>query len=562
MTGRWRYPAVILALVLVVIWALGLLLWTLTQRHAYALLSEEGTHLAASIQASTLHGLRRVRASQDGLLERLKMHAAWLDTVLTGNPGRDGPLIAELSQREDLDVVALYDDALRPLVWTDGLPPGRGIKPRWHAGPPREPGSASCPEACGPLIGLLAQMKRSGDKDRAFDMWRWHHGWRRTGPAPVGYARRRSFGGFVFLRASPDLTRRTLDFESFQSLLENLALTKKVRDIALTDAQGLILFATDRGRIGTAWEAPDPGARLLVVSEPFPMGTDGAGTLHIALTTEDARQILSTARRNLIVLSAAASMIGVSGLLAVFTMERRHRTRMDAMRDSLYQQERLADLGRMAAGVAHEIRNPLNSLGLMAQRLSRATGQGEGNVEELSVLMRREIARLDRTVETIVDLARAPSSTKKTVDLRDLLERVVMLYRSEAEDRGINVALDSSASVSIGADADRLHQAVGNLVRNALAAAPTGSTVAIALEMRHGFACITVKDSGAGFSEEARTKGIEAFYSTKQRGLGLGLTLARRVAQDHGGSLHVANREEGGAMVQIRLPLSHKESTQ
>ncbi len=555
-TAAWIYPAVVLSVLLSVVWGLDLVLWKVTERQAFALLREEGMHLAASIRASTLHGLRRVHLSQAGLLDRLKATAAWLDTTLTGDPRRDGPLIAQLSEREDLDLVALYDEELRPIVWTEPRHP-RGPRPiRWFVGPPPDPLAPSCPEACGPLIGLLAQLERSGETDRAFDLWRWRHGWRRPEPSPVGYARRRVRGGFVFLRASPDLTRRTLDVESFQALLENLSLTKKVREVALTDDEGVILFANDRSRIGTLWQEPDPANRFLVVREPFPMGVEGTGTLWIVLTTDDARQILSTTKRNLSVLSMAASAVGMIGVLAVFALERRHRARVEAMRDALHAQERLADLGRMAAGVAHEIRNPLNALGLMAQRIARTSHGNDPSLGEMARLMRQEIARLDRTVEAITAMARPSAGPRGPVDLVELVHGIAALYESEASERGVRIVTKGDAPVYVEGNPDRLHQALGNLVRNAIDVAPPGTEVTLSVDTGDGRATLVVEDEGPGFSPEVLSKALDAFYSTKPRGLGLGLTLASQVVHEHGGTLRLLNRQCGGGRVEVLLPIS------
>ena len=345
---RWRigaYPVAALFTVLVVIVALSVVLSALTKRHVYQLLSEEGAHLASSIRASTLHGLQRMRSSQEELVRKLQVQAARLDTMLTGDPWHDGPMIAEIGEREDLDIIAVYDRALQPLVWTGPRSPHHPRGPRWDAGPPRGRSQPPSPEVCGPLVSLMSGFLLSGQDEQTFDLWGWHHGWHGSGPRPIGYAARRGEGGALFLRTTPDLVRRTLDVASFQGLLDNLALTQKVSSIAVTDPDGMVVFSTHRELIGKEWVEPPPDARLLVVDDPFPLGSDTVGRLHIAMTTDDARQVLAGARRNLVILSTAASLVGIMGLLSVFAVERRHRTRVEAMREALHQQEaRLKDM--------------------------------------------------------------------------------------------------------------------------------------------------------------------------------------------------------------------------
>jgi signal transduction histidine kinase len=354
--------------------------------------------------------------------------------------------------------------------------------------------------------------------------------------------------------------RRTLDVESFQGLLDNLALTRKVHGIAVTDADGVVVFSTERDQIGSPWRDPPSDANLLMVNDRFPLGTGADGTLRIALTTDDARQVLAAARRNLTVLSTAASLIGVIGLLSVFGVERRHQARVDAMQDALHQQERLADLGRMAATVAHEIRNPLNALGLTAQRLERrASGEGDpSDVHELSGLMRQEIDRLDRTVETFLNLARPASTTRRLTDLNEICGSVVSLYHAEAESLGVTLShKPAPESLPAHVDPDQVHQAVSNLIRNAMDATPRGGVIVIGARNMGNAAVLWVEDGGPGFSPEALEQATDAFYSTKARGMGLGLTFADRVARDHGGTLMVSNRAKG-AVVELHIALSRK----
>lgn len=548
------YPLVGLAVVVAVIVTLSVVLGRLASQNAYALLAEEGSHLAASIKASTLHGLGRMQVSQGELIRRLRAQADWLDSTLTGDPALDGPLIAQMGERGDADLVAVYDTQLRPLIWTEGPPRRRGGAPGWEAGPFRGP-PAMCPDVCGPLAALMRDFYAAGEHERAFDTWRWHHGASRAGSPPIAYARRREKGGVIFLRATPDLTRRMLDVESFQDLLDNLALARKVHSIAVTTQGGEVLFSTQRSQIGAPWRPPPADARLLTVTEPFPLDRDAMGTLRIVLTTEDARAVLRTASRNLAILTVAASLVGVAGLVAVFGVERHHQARVHAMREALHQQERLADLGRMAATVAHEIRNPLNAMGLTAQRLARLPGDGHGaEVAELAGIIRQEVARLDRTVESFLNLARAPSAARTVVSLDQIARSVRSLYESEAHDKGVKLEYDPGEAAVEG-DADRLHQAVSNLVRNAIDASGVGKTVRILLAAEEALAVLRVEDEGPGFPPGMLDHTAGAFFTTKTRGMGLGLMLADRVAREHGGSLRIGQRDPG-AFAELRIPLA------
>jgi two-component system, NtrC family, sensor histidine kinase HydH len=215
--------------------------------------------------------------------------------------------------------------------------------------------------------------------------------------------------------------------------------------------------------------------------------------------------------------------------------------------------ERLAAVGQLAAGVAHEIRNPLTSIKMLIQagREDPATGLTE---EDLQVI-EREIRRLERSLQTFLDFARPPRLERRQQDLVCLIEHTLALIRGRAEKQHVSLAWQRPPGpVRIEADGEQLQQVLVNLLLNALDALPRGGTIELTLRPFGSKIEVTVRDSGTGISADVLPRLFQPFASSKETGLGLGLVVSRRIIEDHGGRLLAHNRPEGGAEFVFVLP--------
>jgi signal transduction histidine kinase len=229
--------------------------------------------------------------------------------------------------------------------------------------------------------------------------------------------------------------------------------------------------------------------------------------------------------------------------------ERRHRERY------LRRAEQMMALGQVAAGVAHELRNPLTAIkGLIQLNLRRATASAVP-AEDLAVI-EHEIRRMERTLQTFLDFARPPKPDRRLLDLGETVERVFSLVSGRARKQNVGlILLRRDAPVLAEADQDQLQQLVLNLVLNALDAMPAGGTIEVELHPpRDGLVELYVRDTGPGVSPEVFPKVFETFVSSKETGVGLGLPVSKRIAEDHGGSLSTYNLPGAGACFVLRLP--------
>jgi two-component system sensor histidine kinase HydH len=224
--------------------------------------------------------------------------------------------------------------------------------------------------------------------------------------------------------------------------------------------------------------------------------------------------------------------------------------------------ERLAALGQLAAGLAHEVRNPLTSIKLLVQTTLEDPDAGGLTNAELE-LIEQEVLRVERSLQSFLDYARPPRLERTACDLERIVKVVWSLVRARAEQQGVTLEVSAPPEpVVIDADAALLRQVVLNLALNALDAMPDGGVVRARL---HWVGPDTVElrltDTGPGIRADVLPRLFEPFTSSKETGLGLGLVISRRIVEDHGGTIEAGNGPDGGACLVVRLPRRHQENS-
>jgi signal transduction histidine kinase len=225
--------------------------------------------------------------------------------------------------------------------------------------------------------------------------------------------------------------------------------------------------------------------------------------------------------------------------------------------------EQLAAVGQLAAGMAHELRNPLTSMKILVQGAMAAPG-GEGggawaspglSGRDLAVL-EEEITRLEGLVQSFLDFARPPEPQKRLVDLGPLVAQAVAFVAGRAATASARVeTLAPPTPVRAAVDPGQFRQMLLNLLLNALDAQPTGGAISVRLEGEAGgWVKLQVADSGCGLPAALGERIFEPFTTTKETGLGLGLSICRRIAAAHGGTITGAGKPGGGAVFTVQLP--------
>jgi two-component system sensor histidine kinase HydH len=218
--------------------------------------------------------------------------------------------------------------------------------------------------------------------------------------------------------------------------------------------------------------------------------------------------------------------------------------------------EQLAAVGQVAAGVAHELRNPLTSVKMLVQTGLEGEPAGGLPAEDLAII-EHEIRRMEACIQTFLDFARPPNSERRRTDLLAIVRRAVVLLEGRARRQNITIKTDlPPGMVELLIDGEQIHQVLVNLLLNALDAMPLGGTIRLVVRSvgDPSRVNVSIHDTGPGIAAPILARLFEPFVSGKETGLGLGLSISRRLLEAHGGSITGENSSEGGAVFTFALP--------
>lgn len=226
---------------------------------------------------------------------------------------------------------------------------------------------------------------------------------------------------------------------------------------------------------------------------------------------------------------------------------------------------RLAAVGRLTAGVGHEVKNPINAmvvhLELLKSKLAGTDGLAMNGAQRHVEILAGEMQRLDRVVETLADFSRPMELHLEDRDLRDVVAAVLELTGAEMEENGVRVLIDVPGEPVVSrVDAELMQQALLNLMLNGMQAMPSGGTMRISMRREHHFAVVQVADAGEGIPQEVLPRIFDLYFTTKAKGSGIGLAMTYRILQMHGGAMEVRSSTDGalrerGTTFTLRLPL-------
>lgn len=234
-------------------------------------------------------------------------------------------------------------------------------------------------------------------------------------------------------------------------------------------------------------------------------------------------------------------------------------TEVSRLELQLRRADKLAALGTLAAGVAHEVKNPLHALGLNLHLLAEELGSTRPSLEEVRSyldILRSEVQRLHRIVENFLRFAKPSIPEVKPLDLNGLVERVLSLVAFEAADHGVTIDIEFDPALeTVPGDEGQLAQVFLNLTINALQAMPSGGTLTVITQRRNGWAEAIVKDTGEGIKQEVLPHVFDPYFTTRPGGVGLGLAVVHRIVEGHHGTIDVESEAGKGTMMIVRLPL-------
>jgi two-component system sensor histidine kinase HydH len=223
------------------------------------------------------------------------------------------------------------------------------------------------------------------------------------------------------------------------------------------------------------------------------------------------------------------------------------------MEIQLERSRRMAALGKMAAGIAHEIRNPLGTLRGFAQFFGSKPGTAEDN-RKYSNLMISEIDRLNLTVSGLLQFSRPREPQLQQVSVDALFAKTIMLMEADLADNDIEFSCQINTGVTLTADPDLLLQVLMNLLKNSINASSSGAKISLKCEDDDHHVRISVSDSGSGMSESEREKMFDPFFTTTRTGTGLGLAVSHQIIDQHQGTFEVVTEKDKGTTITMVLP--------
>jgi signal transduction histidine kinase len=316
---------------------------------------------------------------------------------------------------------------------------------------------------------------------------------------------------------------------------------------------GTMAIANDNIKVGER--------EYLMVMAPLTMEGRPAGIVRVGFERDRMDQILERNRHFLFISMGFIVLAGLFSLWFVFQNQKRHLARIAEMRKRLEQSERLSSLGQLAAGVAHEIRNPLNAISMASQRLQREYLPCEEEKTQefgrLTGVIRDEIRRLNVIIEDFLTFSRSRRLELREFSLTEVVQKLVRLMGEEARARGISLSVKSMQdSLMVPMDVDKLQQALINIIKNAIESIEGSGSIDIVVERQAGErAVIRVSDTGSGLAPEEVGKIFDPDYTTKEKGLGLGLPIAHEIIRGHGGTIRVQSGVGQGTTFEIVLPM-------
>lgn len=295
-----------------------------------------------------------------------------------------------------------------------------------------------------------------------------------------------------------------------------------------------------------------------------PYGDYDGVVLRLGLKTERLHNIRQKALQEMLLRTAL--FIILSALLVQFVISRKNMSLLKqerqriladirALEEDRAQKERLSAMGVLAGGVAHEIRNPLNTITMAAQRLESEIDptRSPDLFKQVVQAMSAEARRIERIIREFLEFARPPKAHKQPGNLHDILQPVSDSFQQLATGKGVNFSYEIP-EIRVTADSDLLRQAVLNLLQNALDAVPSEQgSIELVIRDQGDWITLDIRDNGPGIPVEMRQRVFDLYFTTRAEGTGLGLPLVHRVATEHNGRVEISDMDHGGASVKMHI---------
>jgi len=314
--------------------------------------------------------------------------------------------------------------------------------------------------------------------------------------------------------------------------------------------EGYLPIAKESMQMQGSWIINSPVGKIFNSFSSFTLLEGETYYLYLGYSLNDLQDMMAHSRRNFYLIFSLIIVVGIVFSVGLYQLQIHYMDKKSELEEEKKEKERYREISALTSGVAHEIKNPLNSLSLLFELLIK---KGPSSDSETIVSGREEVAKISRIVDQFSSSLKPIELSKNAFPLEGEIKSVQESLKKIAKEKGVDIQYSQDSSVTLFADRVLLSQAIYNIVKNAIEASE-GGDVGITVKKVRKKIFISVKNSGRGMDEKEKSRVFEPFYSKKKGGMGIGLYLTRKIVEAHGGDIDLVSSAQNGTTFTIRIP--------
>ncbi|MGD8537242.1 MAG: HAMP domain-containing sensor histidine kinase [Candidatus Aminicenantes bacterium] len=345
---------------------------------------------------------------------------------------------------------------------------------------------------------------------------------------------------------------KVFDLYSDEENIYYIALFNESREILGWKSQfeGYLPISMESMQSQSSWIIDSPAGKIFNSFSSFTLPNGETYYLYMGYSLIALQEMMAHSRRNFYLVFGLIILVGIVFSIGLYQIQTHYMDKKSELEEEKRQKERYREISALMSGVAHEIKNPLNSLSLLFELLMK---KGHSSDPEAIVSGREEVVKISRIVDQFSSSLKPIELSKDFFSLEEEIESVLNALKKTAEERNVEIRCSVDSPVILFADRVLLNRAIHNIVKNAIEATD-GGEVDISVKREKKKIFISIKDSGKGMDDKEKARVFEPFFSTKKGGMGIGLYLTRKIVEAHGGELDLVSRIQEGTTFTIRIP--------
>jgi signal transduction histidine kinase len=303
------------------------------------------------------------------------------------------------------------------------------------------------------------------------------------------------------------------------------------------------------------WIIDSPVGQIFNLVSPLAAGTGQTYYLYLGYSLSRLDEMIARSNRNFLIVFGVLAAVGIVFFVGVFELQKNYLAKTREAEEEKKEKERYREISGFTSAVAHEIKNPLNSLALLCELVQKKAPQ---EMREEAALGKTEVRRISEIIDRFSAALRPFRLNRETFALSEIVLSVRQSLFQQSTGKNVDFRYTETEPILVHADKSLLRQCLLNLLKNAFEATTKG-TVTVGAEKSRRRVIIRIADTGRGIPEADLSRIFDPFFTTKKEGMGIGLYLAKKIVDAHGGRIEAASRLGGGTSFTIQLPGGHYE---